>query len=169
MALTAAYFTGELYIPNISGSSVTETANLLQLQIAIAKYETYFLRQMLGDDFYDMYAAGVTAETERWLDLQGELYVENETLGVGFSPVANYVYCKFMQSQQSLTLVHGEAKARHENMEMFTPREKIVIAWNEMVRMINDLYNYLDENQSTYPEFDMSDVETFERINSFDI
>lgn len=173
MALSAAYFVGDLLIPNISGSTVTETANLLQLQIAIAKYEPDFLRRLLGTDFYDLYAAGIAATVPdaRWTALKNALYVENTTLDVGFSPAANYVYCKFVKQQNSLTLVHSEAKARHENMELFTPREKYVAAWNDMVRQINIFLVWMEDNSADYPEYSSQDTapETFEPINPWGI
>lgn len=171
MALSAAYFVGEIHIPNISGSSTSETANLLQLQIMIAKYEPLFLEKLMGADLYAAYIAGIAAAIPdtRWATLQGKIYVTNLTLSVGFSPAANYVYWHFIKNNASLTLVNAEVKAAHENFTSFTQREKLVKAWNEMVRMSELIQEYIIDNLTTYPETDISQIYVFEPINSLGI
>lgn len=170
-SLSAAYFVGEIQVPNISGSSTAETANLLQLQIAIAKYEPLFMDRLLGTDFYADYVAGIAAvipET-RWTTLRDKIYVLNGTLGVGFSPAANYVYFFFMRNQTSISLINSEVQAVHENFSQFGPGTKMVAAWNEMVRMIIDFRKWLTENIADYPECDLGTIGYFETLNTFGI
>jgi hypothetical protein len=172
MSLTAAYFVGEITIPNISGSSVTETANLNTLNILIAKYEPEFMKWLLGEDFYNDYAAGlaeVSPET-RWTDLRDKIFVENETLDVGFSPAANYIYCKWIKNNHSLTAINAEILPQSENSTRTTYREKYVAAWNEMVRMAIEIQDWLTYGvPDDYPEMDIDELGVFETINTFGI
>ncbi len=169
MALSAAYFVGEIHVPNISGSSTAETANLLQLQIMIAKYEPIYLERLLGTDFYTAYAAGIAASVPeaRWTALQNKIYVPNLTLNIGFSPAANYVYFFFMRNQTSISLVNSEVQSSHENFTQFGPGQKMTSAWNEMVRLSELVQEWIIENTATYPEFVPGEMGGFERINNF--
>jgi hypothetical protein len=172
MALSAAYFVGDIQIPNISGSTVIETANLLNLQIAILKYETVYLKWLLGDDFYAEYAAGIAATVpeSRWTALRDQIYQVNSTLGIGISPAANYVYFMYQKVYQSVTTTNGEYTAKHENMELFSPAEKMVAAWNDMVRMSNDIQTWLAyDHVEDYPTLDLDSMGVFEPINAMGI
>lgn len=172
MSLTAAYFVGEITIPNISGSSVTETANLSTLNILIAKYEPEFMKLLLGEDFYNEYAAGIIAQPveSRWSALRDKIFVENETLDVGFSPAANYVYCKWIKNNHSLTAVNAEILPQSENSTRTTYREKYVAAWNEMVRMAEEIQDWLSYDVlEYYPELDLDELGVFQTINAFGI
>lgn len=171
MALSAAYFVGDLFIPNIAGSSITETSNLFSLQVAMAKYEPIYLRWLLGEELYEDYVAGISATTPepRWTALRDKIYVENSVLGIGFSPAANYVYFFFQRNNATLTLVNGEGRANHENMTAVSPAEKMIAAWNDMVRMSLDIQDWL---QYDVPEDYGADFDTlgiFETINSLGI
>lgn len=170
--LTAAYFVGEITIPNISGSSITETANLFGLQVLIAKYEPIYLKWLLGEDFYTDYVAGLAESSPeaRWTTLRDKIFVVDSVLEIGTSPAANYVYCQWLKTNNSITSTNGEFKPSAENMTSFTMREKYVTAYNEMVRMsleIQDwlLYDVLED----YPELDTDSLGVFETINSWGI
>ena len=171
MALSASYFVGEITIPNISGSTVIETANLLDLQIAISKYETYFLKWLLGEDFYDLYAAGIAevSPEARWTALQNQIYQVNGTLGIGISPAANYVYCRMVTIRNTVTLTNGEGRPKNENFDAWTSREKYVNAWNEMVRLATEIREWLTDNQTTYPEWDEGLTTEFYTVNAWDV
>jgi hypothetical protein len=171
MALSAAYFVGELLIPNISGTTTTEQANLLALQIAIAQHEPVFLELLLGYDLYTAYAAGIAAPSPdaRWEALDEKIYVENSTLDIGFSPAAGYVYFHFQRTNATATLAGGEGSSAHENFTAQSNAPKQIQAWNEMVRLSELLQEWLDDNADTYPEWSTSEHHIFERINSFGI
>lgn len=171
MALSAAYFVGELNIQNISGTTTTEQANLLQLQIAIAQHEPVFLEMLLGEDLYTAYAAGIAEAVPdaRWTALDDKIYVENNTLSIGFSPAANYVYCKYMRNQFSNTLMNGEGRIANENFTPVGLTHKITQAWNEMVRLSAVIQEWLDDNTDTYPEWTTTDHTTFEAVNQWGI
>lgn len=168
-SLTAAYFVGELSVKNINGTSVPETLNLFDLQIAIAKYEDRYLEMVMGKTLFAAYAAARSTPTPdaRWIALNDQLYKVNEVLSIGISPAANYVYFHFMRSQDTLTLVNAEVRASHENFEAAARWDKLVAAWNEGVRMTNKFHEWLEENADDYAEFKPVEVHTLSYINVF--
>jgi hypothetical protein len=165
MGLSAAYFVGELNIPNISGITVTEQANLLQLQIAIAKYEPLYLEMLMGEDLYTAYAAAPT--DARMVALAAKIYIENSVLSVGFSPAANYVYFYFTRNNYSLTTVNAEVTPVMENMTFYNPSQKLIAAWNEMVSLSELIRDWIDENVETYPEWETCAHDELVKINYF--
>jgi hypothetical protein len=172
--LSAAYFVGEILIPNISGTSTQEQANLLPLQIAMAKYEPMYLKMLLGEDLFTAYVAGIAAGSPdaKWVTLNNMIYYTDAALtaaGTGISPVADYVYFYYQRSQATLTLTNSEVKAAHENFTVDSPAEKMIAAWNDMVRLSGEIQSYIIDND--YPEFFTSKVQptVFTRINSFGI
>ncbi len=174
--ISAAYFVGDLLIPNISGSTTTEQANLLPLQIAIAKQEPIYLKKLMGVDLYDAYVAGIAvgSPAAKWVTLNNLIYYTNTALtalNTGISPVANYVYFKYMEQNATTTLTGIEGKGTHENFTVETPGPKMVAAWNEMVRLSEEIQDFIVDNDTDYPEFYTSDIapETFERKNNWGI
>jgi len=171
MALSAAYFVGELMIPNISGTTVTELSNLHQLNIAIAKYEPLYLEELLGEDLYTAYAAGIAAVSPlaKWTALRDKIYVTNLTLGIGFSPAADYVYFHFMRNQATVSLMNTEGIPDHENFTAASVNQKIVAAWNDMVRLSDEIQDWLDEDTqlATYPEWLTAEHTYFDKINIY--
>lgn len=162
-AISAAYFVGEILIPNISGTTTTERANLLPLQVAMAKYESVFLTKLLGKDLYDLYVADIALVTPsaRFTALNNLIYYTDAALtalGTGISPVAYYIYFFFMRSQSSITLTGGEGLTQHENFTQYGAREKMIYAWNEMVRLSQIIQDWLVTNIATYPEYYTNDA-----------
>lgn len=72
--LSPAYFTGELYIAGLNGSTDAAIANAYDLQWFINEYEEEYLRRLLGDDTYDEFAAGIIAGTSKWIALKEKIY-----------------------------------------------------------------------------------------------
>ena len=162
--LSAAYFVGELLITNVSGTTTTEQANLFPLNLAIAKHVPIFLKGLLGETLYDAYVAGIASPTDKWTALNNKIYYTDTALtalGTGLSPAANYVYFRYWQNQSTVTLQNGEGHASHENFTLVGIGHKMVAAWNEMVRMNEELIEWLDDNADTYTEWDKSEVDDY--------
>lgn len=66
------------------------------------------------------------------------------------SPIANYVYWKWMEDQTTQTVGIGEAAAKAENSMLVSPATKMVRAWNEMIDWNKDLFGFLYTNKETY-------------------
>lgn len=154
MALTAAYFVGDISVPNIAGSSIIETANLFDLQIAISKHEPIYLEKVMGATLYQAYAAGIATPSPeaRWTALRDQIYQIDPVLSIGISATAYYVYFFFMRSQKSLTVVNAEVEGAHENLPTVTRWDKMVDAWNECARLTEKITDWLDAHAADYPE-----------------
>ncbi len=168
MALTAAYFTGELLIPSISGSTYPEVENLASLNAMIAKYEPKFLKLLLGETLYATYAAAIAGNPTSgiWFDLNAQIY---QTTPFYQSPVANYVYYQFWKTNRTTTLTTGEQKAKSENSDAVRIDRKMEAAWNEMCELVTTIREYLDEHSTDYEDWMTDEVESFELINQWGI
>ena len=153
--LSAAYFVNRIAIPNVSGTTNIEQANLKVLQMCMAENEPEYLKKLLGLDLYTAYAAGVVSDPSnaRWIALNDKLYREFTSPVFGIAPSAYYVYFYFMRNNNSVTLANTEVQATHENFTQFGAGQKMIHAWNEMVRLSDEVQAWIEENAATYPEF----------------
>lgn len=102
---------------------------------------------------------------QRWLDiLNGKEYEYGSITkkwnglrftqgGVKKSPVANYVYCKWIEDQVSATTGSGEKKISSKIAVDYNPSQKICRAWNEMVPWNKNLFEFMNVNSEIYPEW----------------
>lgn len=152
--LSAAYFVNRISIPNISGNIPIEQANLKTLQMCIAENEPDYLKKLLGLDLYTAYAAGIVGTPDaRWTALNDKIYREFTNPVWGVSPSAYYVYFFFMRNNNSVTLANTEVQATHENFTQYGSGQKMIHAWNEMVRLSDEVQSWIIENIADYPEF----------------
>ena len=169
--LVAAYFTGELNIPSISGSSYAETENLALLTKAIKKYEAKFLQGLLGDALYALYAAAfatIPAITSGiYFDLNAQIYSEDSASGLYESLAANYVYFHFWKFNQSVTLRSGEAGPKQENSEVISMNYKLVQIWNEMSRKAYIIREWIKARSSSYPTYSTVGQEDYSPLTPF--
>ena len=146
MIIDRTYFWGELrpaFIAFGSGtSSALETKQREELDGFIAKYEPIFLKKIFGD-LYDTYVAG--RATEPWLSVD-KLIVDSTAKT---SVIANYVFFYYWNYKQ-----YG----RDDSGTFISERDKGVVVsngkvtkdtWNEMVKNLIPLFEYLDENHDT--------------------
>lgn len=160
MIIDYTYFRGEIMIAQLSQAEVRE-----DLQLLIDKYEQRYLKQLLGLALYNSFMSGIepiSGADQKWLNLlQGIEYEHNGRLyqWVGFeneekeSPIANYVYYKFVTKEVEQNTGIGIVKPKAENAVIASALPKLVRAWNEMVNWQRDLIRYLDINRSVYPEW----------------
>jgi hypothetical protein len=89
------------------------------------------------------------------------------------SLIANYIYCRWMKKEHTQSVRLGEVKPRLENADQYNSGHKIVSAWNQMSEWINAMYEYLEKNRETYPEWDKHSkagmLRKFSKINQFGI
>jgi hypothetical protein len=178
MLINRLYFTGELNIPNSSNAAVSE-----RLDAFIKKYEPEFLRDIMGYSLHTAYAAGVlvTPVDARWTDLQdGKEFTVNTKLNkwtglvdaVNYrSPIANYVYYWYMRDQATQSTAVGEVATKTENSNRVSPAIKMSSAWNEMVYQIWDMWYFLENNKTVYPEwtFDARRWDKYRTINPYGV
>jgi hypothetical protein len=154
------YFTGNLTIAQLSQSEVVADLNIL-----IEREEPAYLKKLLGLGFYRAFEAGIdpiSGADQRWLDiLQGVEYEYNGTdyewIGLENSqkqsPIANYIYTKYLEKEVVQSTGIGQVKPATENGSLASITPKVVRAWNEMVDWEYALIRFLHENAAIYPEW----------------
>lgn len=182
------YFTGEIVIPNTDKDYIAQ-----RLVLFIEKYEDNFLRDVLGYDLYKSFKAGIVnypsgATDQKWIDIiEGAEYsrhsrthqwrgltfenVDGFASGTGqlLSPIANYVYWYWVKDGFSQTMSTGESQAKAENATSISPAFKMVRAWNEMIDWIEELYDFLRINSTTYNNWSVEHCKKLHKANVFGI
>jgi len=149
-----------LSVPNIDKAFVEENLNDY-----IDMYQDSFLDKMLGVKLKNQFIAAIDGGDpidQKWLDLRdGKEY---EVSGIvykwrGFintdkvSPIANYIFCKFITDNQTLNTGVGSAKLNAENATIIPAHFRMSRVWNEMVALNLELVNFLTEFDSDYPDW----------------
>ena len=89
--LSSAYFTGDILIQGLQGSTDASIANVYELQMFINAYEEEFLRRLLGS-MYEDFAAGIAAGTSKWLTLKDKIYTAkayNQTVPTSYLGISD--------------------------------------------------------------------------------
>lgn len=149
------YFKGKLLVPN----AVEDTDVQAYLATLTTEFQYDFLIDLLGNTLYPQFVTwfGVdpldTANPFNGLlegknfELDGKDYVWvglRNTQKV--SPLANYVYCKYMELKAATQSVStGETKGKSKNSEPANPTTKIVTQWNNMVDMLCSYQAYMEK------------------------
>ncbi len=183
MIIDQSYFVGPLSIAQLSQAAVSATVNDY-----IDLHGNEFLIKALGQSLADAYLAGIDVGSDevieqRWLDLKdGILFTNQSELSrkwVGFdsgypfplNPVAGYVWWYLKRDGAIQMAGIGAVQAQAENAVNMSPGQPLSVAWNQMVKDVWVLHEYVLKNVAVYPEFNSSEVcgKTFKKINAFGI
>lgn len=163
---------------NLPQASISEGISLIDKYIA--RYETDFLDKALGYELSKAFRTGISGPTEssydqRWIDiLSGAEYsygdLTDRWMGMRdstkkISPIANYVFCKFIKEKATDNTLVGVSKPKQSNATREDGETKFKDAWNEMVKWMRNLREFLYVNQSTYPEWKYQRGEIYETTN----
>ena len=158
------YFeTGQCYIPNSNETGIAAAAIAAEIQGYIDTYEEDFLRGLLGDTLYE-YLVAHPSEA-RIVTLIAHLL--NETTKQ--SPIANYVWFKYQQQNQIITTNGGDKQTSQSEL---LPASNYALAsgvWNAMVTKNWYIYEWLQTNIATYPEWTVENEYLFEKVNIMDL
>lgn len=168
------YFNGKLNLPQVAE---TEGRNIVNSFITL--YENELLQKTLCLDLWKEFSDGIAGSgtpVEKWAKLlTGEYfdYGGRKHYWVGFqntdlkrSPIANYVYYKFMEHKVTDNTLVGVVSPQTTNAVRVDPVKKMVDAWNEMVDMLTELKLYLNLNPEVYPEYKTCNCcEVYDRLN----
>lgn len=72
---------------------------------------------------------------------------------VKISPIANYVYYKFIEDDAISQTLVGAAATETDNARRVSPMPKLLDAWNQMAVWLKHLRRFLDLNKATYPQW----------------
>lgn len=127
----------------------------------ITPYQKEIIIRALGYDLYLAFEAGLdeVSPLAKWTDLRdGSTYQVDgiNKQNQGFKPIVlAYVYLNWITiNYQQLTGV-GNIKSNAENATVISPLMKVTTAWNEMILLYNQLYDFIKENEIDYPNFSM--------------
>lgn len=151
-------------IANSNETDVVSRSIAANVQNYIDIYESEYLKMLLGDDLYD-YVMAHPSEP-RIVALIGKL--KNTTTLQ--SPIANYVFYRYMKLNQVIQTQSGDKENSQAGMITNVNASLYVAVWNQMVDWSIDLYDWLVENSTTYPEFETDlCAMIYERINILSI
>jgi hypothetical protein len=163
MITNNAYYKNELYIPNAKPSVTSDVTSVsAELDDFVEKYERQCLIKCLGLQLYLLFEAELDSSKAtglkdgsdaKWNDLlNGKTYTNPsgdlvQWRGVRFktnsastvysnSFLANYVYYHYEQNYDVFRSGVGHVKPKGGNSEERSPAQKVIIAWREMVDMI---------------------------------
>lgn len=182
--IDSTYFNREINIPGVEKPLVSGP-----LSKFIKEYEPRFLQKALGYEFYTEFWAAMEAGSSEsmWTEIvEGGTFTHcgklvkwdglRASTELKESIIANYVYYFFMRDNVSMTTGIGEVKSKSENSASASAAPKMCKAWNDMVRQLHVLWNFLqyktdDDGEKVYDTFDCNAVEHchFGFINSMGI
>lgn len=142
--INATYLWGELYVAQKSTAAVAENLNLY-----INKYEPEFLKQLLGVSLYDDMLVGLAVTPTpdpKWTTLRDKIINSQAKV----SPIANYVWYWMKRREVSQATGMGEVKPESENGTIVSPAGQMTRAWNEMVDLDFEFYNWFVTQLDVY-------------------
>lgn len=133
MVITREFFYMEVHIGQLDNLAVGEA-----LDRAINRYGKEFLVKLLGKDLAERYIAGYVTVPE--MEALDKILVDRDA---ETSPIANYVFCKYLENTHAVHQGVGVTVQKAENSLIVNPIVKIVRAWNEMVDQVCELHKDL--------------------------
>jgi len=127
----------------------------------IADEQYDLLLNIIGESLYNTYDAAPT--TAAWVSLRDGAtgytdacgYVRNWR-GLKYLLVP-YIYSKWVDYNALKQVQNGTVKPKYENSEAaseFGRSDLKYVAWNDFVNRLNECYDYLEANESTYTNFE---------------
>ncbi len=164
------YFVGKFSIAQVEQKAVND-----KLKDLIATYQPQLLKACLGYELYAAFMEGLDVGSDetvdqRWLDLKnGKVFTTTygkteEWIGftnsnkLQFSPLVSYVYYQWLCDLNTQVAGINTVQSKAENAVIASPAQRMTEAYNQMVLDVRILWEFLNANESTYPEFNMEDV-----------
>lgn len=150
---------GQLYDPVAGQMTMTLPPDFVGVYFRIERRGT----GRLSSDEYSVVGNLLTLIGMPTWNTNETIFLEkNASLSLGdagaapLSPIANYVYWYYQKDITTQTVGLGQVQSKGENSVVVSPVAKMVRAWNEMFEWLTELRRFLDQNYSTYPEWDSS-------------
>lgn len=153
------YFTDIYYLPGLTGKSNINDLNVQQLNSKILKYQRKYLIDLLGKKLADLfiiefesYKSVGTPMILRFSNLLAKI-VDTNNLESG---IIGYVFFNIKRNEKSTSTQGGEVVAAVENGTLNNDNSKIWAAWNDSLKFTLEVIEYLEENNSDYPELEIN-------------
>jgi hypothetical protein len=157
MITDLTYFINDLHLAQKGQLAVG-----LKITQYIDQFEPEYLTLMLGSQMYAEFNNGLIAPTpdQKWIDLRdGADFVNSHGITVhwpgfnkkGQSPIAAYVYYKYVRSEARFLVGSGAITPNVENARRVDVIPLQVNAWNSMIDLNLLLFSFLRANSMTYP------------------
>lgn len=158
---TISLFVGDINIPNIATGQPDANA----FALFINKYEPQLLSEVLGytlakdllTAFNDDETSGIYFDLwngAEFTDKHGRANKWPGFLTIGWSLIANYIFCKWMEETASYNTGNGEKVTNASNATNALVTTRISNAWNNMVKLLLIMDDYLVQNASDYPDYE---------------
>lgn len=134
-------FTGEVNIPN---SDDAYTGVQATVQSLIDEYEPQLLTELLGEELYTEFKAGLLIDPipEKWVTLRDKVK----------PMILKYVYFYYLEANIVQTTGIGAQATTSEAGNRASAWGKQVKEWNKMVRAAHELVKFLTNNDD-YPDY----------------
>lgn len=159
--VSSSFFVRDINIPNLgSASSAVENNTLTKLNSYITAYEAECLKNILGRKLYASYLTDKT--TNRMVNLingvdYGDSHWDGLVHDTDQSLIAYFIYFKWWYIDAIKPTSKGAKKSDVDGGQSVNPSDIIVDTWNSFSRQCDELYDFLINQNSIYPEF-TSDV-----------
>lgn len=180
MIVTRSYFEGFLYVANVNNNepNIELLGNRSELQLFIDEYERDCLIKCLGYPLFKEFSSNFEDNSlkndapQKIKDiLNGTEYAKDGVLysyrGLAynngttfFSPLADYIYFYFLESEMSRLMGIGLVSEKGKNVTNADPTPRAVRAWSRFRRNIVEsgteevaLFTFLEDNKEVYPNW----------------
>lgn len=178
MLIDITYFnSSSVNIPNTDAPDVRS-----RLTNLITEREPELLERLLGYALAEAFKTGIAAQTpvQKWIDLRdGKVYTINgktvkwkglNTVTPKDSIIANYVWYWWSRNNATNSTGIGETSNKADNATRVSPAPKQSVVWSRIRNWSVDLYVFLENNQTDYPEWERCmDLDFLTSINEFGI
>jgi len=110
---------------------------LVGIKRSINRFEPEYLKLLMGEELYAEYVS--TISDAKWLPLIAKL----KDTSTKISPIANFVYFYHRNENSIVSGDNGDYVPKMDNMQSVGVGVKMVIAWNDMVRLNATLMRWI--------------------------
>ena len=155
-----AFESGIVAIPVHDETSDVGIAIIASIDDFIERVQPEVLIDVMGEDFYDLFIAGLgeTTPETRWTALEA----------VCVLALPYFVYYEYDIDRQTISTEAGEINVQAANIQRVSALRKWRKVYNYGVDQLEKVYEFLQDNATDYPEW--TDIGfDFEHINAFNI
>lgn len=150
-------------------------ANLIELDVYIAKFEEFYLQRLLGAELFALFIADLTTptpqvpQTARFLNIFNKFVNDDDDLlrrSEGMKQMlVQFIYFEFVRDSSVFKTSAGVVQ---NNIEVSTSTPytgfNLVQAYNEAIQNFKEIQFFIFDNDSVYPEENMQPLDEISGI-----